>query len=100
MNWGTVHEWLEFFNSKWFKRIAFQEKNQQIFTAKATYVLRPILTLIQLRRVMGSTMNIGDGLIRIEENVPLYRIFTVELRMGDRQHASYMALHDNYAEAL
>ena len=49
---------------------------------------------------MGSTMNIGDGLIRIEENVPLYRIFTVELRMGDRQHASYMALHDNYAEAL
>ena len=48
---------------------------------------------------MGFTMDIGDGLIRIEENVPPYQIFTVELRMGDRQHVSYMTLHDNYAEA-
>ena len=49
---------------------------------------------------MGMTIMIGDEEMRMDEDVPPYQIYTVELRMDDRQHASYMKIHENYAGAL
>ena len=66
----------------------------------ASVVLPPVPTLLALQRVMSSIVTMKGREMRINEDVPSYKTYTVELRMNDREQAAYSKTHDLCPKSL
>jgi SNF2 family DNA or RNA helicase len=63
--------------------------------------LRAILSQIQLRHTMATVIDMGDGqMLPIGENIPHYRVTTVELRMSRAQSQRYQQIYDQHVGSL
>ena len=69
---------------------------QELMSTQAAFIVLPrILWKIQLRRVMGMKMDLGNGKepIVIEEQIPGFTIKIIEVPMTPMQLARYAAVH-------
>jgi hypothetical protein len=63
--------------------------------------LRAILSQIQLRHTMATVIDMGNGqMLRIGENIPHYRVTTVELCMSRAQSQCYQLIYDQHIGSL
>lgn len=62
--------------------------------------LRAILSQIQLRHTMATEIDMGDKKTRIGENIPHYRVTTVELAMSSKQAQAYQIIYDTHVSKL
>ena len=63
-------------------------------------IMRPILRMVQLRRVMASEVEANGKTVRVGEEIPPYRITTVELQHLKAQSRAYFEIHNVEAKAM
>lgn len=90
--------YLPYLYPKSFLAIANREK--QLSTATAVGLLPIILTLIQLRRVKGQQIEVMGDMVTIGQDIPPYRVTTVELEMSIAEYKAYLAAHEKLVPRL
>jgi hypothetical protein len=63
-------------------------------------VLRPILALLQMRLGVAHQMDVNGRNVRVGDKIPMYRITTVELKMGAFEEKQYRAMWDSWSLLL
>ena len=88
------------FNSRdYFKQIQYNKKlNMNFFIVNVVFFF--ILKMLQLRRVMNFEMNIDEQIVRIEQNISLYDVVTIELLMSQLQKSNYLIFHHELIDFL
>ena len=66
----------------------------------ARKALGAILTCLQMRRTMATRMEVNDDWVRIGDDIPPYKIVTVELGMTRAQERAYGRIYNHYKKHL
>ena len=93
----NLGSYLHLLNRRGCLKLAQRSKESNMDTLTASAVLPPILKMIQLRRVMGTEMDVDGQTVRIGQDIPPYEVMTVELIMSKLQQSTYLAFHDSLA---
>ena len=84
--------------SPWvFASLANRERMEGEVARKA---LGAILSCLQMRRTMATQMEVNNDLVRIGDDIPPYKIVTVELGMTRAQELSYTKIYNGYKASL
>jgi SNF2-related domain len=63
-------------------------------------VLRPILALLQMRLGVAHQMDVNGRNVRVGDKIPMYRITTVELKMGAFEEKQYRTMWESWSLLL
>lgn len=68
--------------------------------SNANTIPPPLLTLIQLRWTMSDSIEVNGLSVRVADDVPTYRIITVELAMNKPQRDLYRPIHKSLSKMI
>ena len=83
-----------------FRKLMRPQAGEPLDPVTAHRIIRPILRMVQLRRVMASSVEANGETVRVGAGIPPYRITTVELNHLKAQSRSYFDIHNVEAKAM
>lgn len=92
--------YLSLFRLETFKRYAFDVSEKQMSPSLTNIIISLILTIIQLRGIMIDSVLVLDQHIRIDADISLYFIVTIELQMSHVQTQVYKRIHRRLTQQL
>jgi hypothetical protein len=82
------------------KHFATLYNRGQLQGTVAYNVLRPILALLQMRLGVAHQMDVNGRNVRVGDKIPMYRITTVELKMGAFEEKQYRIMWESWSRLL
>ena len=97
---NILSQYVYLFHFFFFWKMNHFSKNGQMNALIVNKVLSFILRQIQFRKVMNDAMIVNDEKIIIKQNISLYKIVIVELRLSTIQKNFYNFIHDRLINIL